>query len=113
MPPACGANRYLRLRNRPSASPRSAGQARYWSAEGRHPQCRSRFQHKFLAIGPDECTDSAEFIPECPGSAIVAEQDLQPDPQHRLAINAELAKVFPAITEELDPLPDADKSRSR
>jgi hypothetical protein len=43
----------------------------------------------------------------------VAEQGLQPDAQHGLAINAELAKVFPALTEEFDPLADADSSRPR
>jgi ferredoxin len=62
----------------------------------------------FLTIDPEECIDCAKCIPECPCSAIVAEEDLPSAQHHMLAINAELAKTFPVIDEQLSPLPDAE-----
>ncbi len=43
----------------------------------------------FLVIDPDECIDCAVCIPECPVSAIYAEEDLPTDQRHFIAINAE------------------------
>ena len=52
-----------------------------------------------LIIDPDECIDCAVCIPECPVDAIYAEEDL-PDNQKRFtALNAELSKVWPVITD--------------
>jgi ferredoxin len=62
-----------------------------------------------LVIDPDECIDCAVCIPECPVSAICAEDDV-PDAQREfVALNAELATVFPVLTRREAPLPDADE----
>ena len=61
-----------------------------------------------LVIDPDECIDCAVCIPECPVNAIYAEDDLPAGQQPFVALNAELATVFPVITKAVPPLPDAD-----
>lgn len=62
----------------------------------------------FLAIDPDECIDCAVCVPECPVDAIRAEEDLPSGMQSFIALNAELAALWPAITRSKAPLPDAD-----
>ena len=52
----------------------------------------------FLVIDPDECIDCAVCIPECPTNAIMAEEDVPEDQQEFIALNAELARVWPSIT---------------
>ncbi|HEY9148693.1 MAG TPA: ferredoxin FdxA [Gammaproteobacteria bacterium] len=63
----------------------------------------------FLVIDPEECIDCALCEPECPAEAILPEDDLAPEQQQYLALNAELAKQWPVISEKKDPLPDADE----
>ena len=60
----------------------------------------------FLAIDPDECIDCSLCVAECPIGAIYAEDDLPKGQEDFLALNAELAKNWPVITEKIDPLPD-------
>jgi ferredoxin len=62
-----------------------------------------------LVINPDECIDCALCEPECPVDAIFAEDEV-PDTQVQfIALNAELAKNWPNIT-EMKPAPaDAEK----
>ncbi len=62
----------------------------------------------FLVINPDECIDCALCEPECPVDAIYSEDELPEDEQAFLDLNAELAEVWPNITEKQDPLPDAE-----
>jgi len=62
-----------------------------------------------LVIDPEECIDCAVCIPECPVNAIYAEEDVPPDQRQFTALNAELAKVFPSITDKKEPLPSADE----
>lgn len=61
----------------------------------------------FLVIDPDECIDCTLCVPECPVNAIFAEDDLPEDQRAFIQLNAELAKVWPVITEKKDPPPDA------
>jgi ferredoxin len=62
----------------------------------------------FLVIDPDECIDCTLCVAECPAAAIFAEDDV-PVTQHSfVAINAELAKVWPVIIERKDAPTDAD-----
>lgn len=62
----------------------------------------------FLVIDPTECIDCTLCVPECPAEAIFAEDDL-PDTQRQfVAINAELAQLWPVITESKEGLDDAD-----
>ena len=62
----------------------------------------------FLAIDPDECIDCTLCVPECPVEAIFAEDDVPKVQVEFIALNAELSKVWPAIVEKKDALPDAD-----
>ena len=62
----------------------------------------------FLVIDPDECIDCTLCEPECPAEAIFAEDDVPQDQQEFIALNAELAKEWPVITEMKDAPEDAD-----
>jgi ferredoxin len=62
----------------------------------------------FLVIDPEECIDCNLCVAECPAEAIFPEDDV-PDSQRRfIALNAELARLWPAITEKKAAPPDAD-----
>jgi ferredoxin len=61
-----------------------------------------------LVIHPDECIDCALCEPECPVDAIFAEDELPENQQQFLALNAELAEVWPNITEKKEALPEAE-----
>ncbi|MDO4637385.1 MAG: ferredoxin family protein [Lautropia sp.] len=61
-----------------------------------------------LVIDPDECIDCAVCVPECPAEAIVAEEDVPGDQENFIALNAEKAPGWPAITRSKSPLDDAD-----
>ncbi len=63
----------------------------------------------FLVIDPDECIDCAVCIPECPVNAIFAEEDVPAGQEKFTALNADLAKIWPLITDTKPPLPDAEK----
>lgn len=62
----------------------------------------------FLVIDPDECIDCTLCEPECPVEAIVSEDDLPDDQQEFLALNAELSREWPVLSEKKDAPPDAD-----
>ena len=61
----------------------------------------------FLVIDPDECIDCTLCVAECPVEAIYAEDDVPDDQKDFTALNAELAKLWPVITEMGEPPPDA------
>ena len=61
-----------------------------------------------LVIHPDECIDCALCEPECPAEAIFSEDELPSGQENFLELNAELAEIWPNLTEKKDPLPDAD-----
>ena len=63
----------------------------------------------FLVIDPEECIDCALCEPECPAEAIVAEEDVPPGQEAFVALNAELARTWPVITEVKPPPEDADQ----
>lgn len=63
----------------------------------------------FLVIDPDECIDCTLCEPECPAGAIFSEDELPAGQEEFAALNAELAKLWPAITDVKDALPDADE----
>jgi ferredoxin len=67
----------------------------------------------FLVIDPDECIDCAVCIPECPVNAIYADTDLPEDQKGFLALNAELAQIWPVITRRTEALPDAEEWRDQ
>ena len=63
----------------------------------------------FLVIDPEECIDCTLCEPECPAEAIVAEDDIPEGQEQFLELNAELAKIWPVITEKKDGLADAEQ----
>ncbi|HEY8095115.1 MAG TPA: ferredoxin FdxA [Methylobacter sp.] len=63
----------------------------------------------FLVIDPDECIDCTLCEPECPANAIFAEDELPEGQESFIALNAELAKQWPTITDVKPALPDADE----
>jgi ferredoxin len=61
----------------------------------------------FLVIDPTECIDCGVCVPECPANAIFADNDLSESQKKFIAINADLALVWPPIVHSTDSLPDA------
>lgn len=62
----------------------------------------------FLVIDPEECIDCTLCEPECPAEAIFAEDELPENQEQFIALNDELSKIWPVITEVKDGLEDAD-----
>lgn len=62
-----------------------------------------------LVIDPDECIDCNLCVPECPVNAIFEEDDVPENQKQFIALNAKLAKQWPAITVKKDPPADADE----
>ena len=62
----------------------------------------------FLVIDPETCIDCSLCVPECPAEAIFALDDVPDDQQEYIQMNAELAKLWPAINDAKEPLDDAD-----
>ncbi len=61
----------------------------------------------FLVIDPERCTDCALCEPECPAKAIVPQEDLPANQAHFLELNAQLAKIWPPISESRAPSSDS------
>jgi ferredoxin len=61
----------------------------------------------FLVIDPDECIDCTLCEPECPVTAIFPEDDVPAGQEDFIALNAELAPLWPTITVRKDPPEDA------
>lgn len=67
----------------------------------------------FLVINPETCIDCSLCVTECPAEAIYEEADLPEDQRHFIELNAELAQVWPVISEMGSPLPDAEQWNER
>ena len=64
----------------------------------------------FLVIHPDECIDCALCEPECPAEAIFSEDEVPAGQEQYIELNAELSEEADNnITEQKDPLPDAEE----
>ena len=63
----------------------------------------------FLVIDPEECIDCALCPDECPANAIFPEDEVPEDQQEFIALNAELAQIWPNIDQSKPPPPDADE----
>jgi ferredoxin len=61
----------------------------------------------FLVIDPDECIDCTLCEPECPAEAIYSEEELPAGQEQFTALNKELARQWPVITERGTPPADA------
>jgi ferredoxin len=62
-----------------------------------------------LVIDPEECIDCTLCEPECPVEAIMSEDEVPANQQQFKQLNAELAKLWPVITEAGTPPSDADE----
>jgi ferredoxin len=62
----------------------------------------------FLVIDPDECIDCTLCEPECPANAIHSEDEVPEGQLQFIQLNAELAKVWPTITEVKPANPEAE-----
>ena len=60
-----------------------------------------------LVIHPDECIDCGVCEPECPAEAILP--DTEPGADMWVALNQEMAEIWPNITQKIDALPEADE----
>ena len=63
----------------------------------------------FLVIDPDECIDCTLCEPECPANAIYSEDEVPDEMQNFIALNAELSKEWPVITEVKESSADAEE----
>lgn len=59
---------------------------------------------KMLYIEPDDCIDCAACESECPVQAIFFEDNVPADQRQFIALNAEMAKICPPITQKKEPL---------
>ena len=66
-------------------------------------ECFHEGEH-MLYIDPVECIDCGNRIPECPVEAIFPEDDVSADQREFIALNAEMSKVCPSITQKKTPL---------
>jgi ferredoxin len=63
----------------------------------------------FLVIDPEVCIDCDLCVPECPVEAIWSDADLPEKWSDYLELNARLTGEWPEITQQKDPLPEAEK----
>lgn len=65
----------------------------------------------FLVINPDECIDCGVCEPECPAGAIYPDTTKDYDTEainFWVDVNTKFSKTWPNISQQKDPLPDAD-----
>lgn len=63
-----------------------------------------------LVINPDECIDCGVCIPECPVEAIIDDYEMNNYPDKDwIKINDEMSQQWPNITDQKDPLPEAEE----
>ena len=59
---------------------------------------------KMLYINPEDCIDCDACVSECPVEAIFHEDNVPPQWRDFIALNAEMVKTCPPITEKRPPL---------
>ena len=65
-----------------------------------------------LVIDPTECIDCNACVPACPANAIFLDEDLPAHWASFQKLNADMAKKWPAISKQKQPMADADAWRS-
>ena len=63
----------------------------------------------FLVINPRECIDCSLCPSECPVGAIMEDRSVPKDQRKFIRLNAELADIWPNISEKQSPPPDAEE----
>ena len=64
-----------------------------------------------LVIHPDECIDCGVCEPECPIDAILP--DTEGEAEKWVEFNREYSEKWPVITEQKDPLPEAEEFKDK
>ena len=64
-----------------------------------------------LVIDPDECIDCGVCEPECPIDAILP--DTESGAEKWVEINRKYAEVWPNITQQKDPMPEAEELKDK
>ena len=59
---------------------------------------------QMLYIDPVECVDCWACVPECPVEAIFHEDNVPEEERGFIALNAEMSKILPTITQKKIPL---------
>ncbi|GAM73012.1 4Fe-4S ferredoxin [Vibrio ishigakensis] len=62
-----------------------------------------------MVISPIDCIDCGLCVPECDAQAIFQEEELPEGQEVYIELNAELAEVWPNITEVKPALPEAEE----
>lgn len=65
---------------------------------------------QMLYIDPDVCIDCGLCPAECPVEAIFQDTDVPAEQQEFIALNAEMSKQCPEITEKKEPLCDKESN---
>ncbi len=63
----------------------------------------------FMVISPIDCIDCGLCVPECDAQAIFQEEELPEGQEVYIELNAELAELWPNITEVKPALPEAEE----
>ncbi len=63
----------------------------------------------FMVISPIDCIDCGLCVPECDAQAIFQEDELTEEQQVFIELNAELAEIWPNLTEVKPAMDDAEK----
>lgn len=63
----------------------------------------------FMVISPIDCIDCGLCVPECDAQAIFQEEELPEGQEAYIELNAELAELWPNITEVKPALPEAEE----
>jgi ferredoxin len=63
----------------------------------------------FLVINPRECIDCSLCPSECPVGAIMEDRNVPPEQRNFIRLNAELAEIWPGISEKQSAPPDAEE----
>lgn len=65
-----------------------------------------------VVINPDECIDCGACEPECPTSAIYAEEDVPEKWSQFVQLNSQYAQAWPGIGAKQDPMATAEEFKS-
>lgn len=87
-------------------------QCKYTDCVAVCPVAAFREGANFLVIDPDVCIDCDLCVPECPVSAIFAEDDVPEEWSEYIELNANLAAEWPEISDQKEPLPSAEEFKS-